>query len=340
MSMTVVILDDYQDAVRKLSCAKQLEPYNAKVYTNNVKGVSQLVFRLKDADILVLNHGRTQINRSVLEKLTKLKLIVQVGRVSSHLDVDACTDLGIAVVDGEESPAATAEFTWALIMASMRRLPQYIGMLKHGGWQQSGLKRASMPNNFALGTSLEGKTLGIWGFGNIGSRIASFGEIFNMHVLVWGDEASCEKAAAKGFDVALSKEELFKSSDILSVHLRLCEETQHIIQLNDLTSMKPTALFVNTANAGLVDTDALVSALNRGRPGMAAVDMFDTEPILQGHALLRLENVICTPHIGCVDLESYEKHYHAAFKHIVSFVEGGSSLPILNPLALQRRQLK
>lgn len=338
--MNIVILDDYQDAVRKLACACLLEPYNAKVYTNNVKGTSQLTFRLKDADIVILNHDRTQINRPILEKLNKLKLIIQIGQVGSHLDVDACTDMGIAVVNGHESAIATAEYTWALIMTSMRRLPQYIGMLKHGGWQQSGLKRSSMPNNFALGTRLEGKTLGIWGFGKIGSHLARFGQVFNMHILIWGSEESRQKAAAQGYDVAQTKEELFKKSDVLSVHLRLSDKTQHIIKFNDLTCMKPTSLFVNTANAGLVETEALVSALNRGRPGLAAIDVFDAEPILQGHALLRLENALCTPHIGCVDLGSYEKHYRAAFEHIANFINGGSPVPILNPLALQRRQLK
>ena len=335
MPMTVVILDDYQDAVRKLSCAGLLESYNAKVYTNNVKGVSQLTLRVKDADVLVLNYGRTQMSRSILEKLPKLKLIVQVGQVGPHLDVEACTDLGIAVVNGEDSPVATAEFVWALIMSSMRRLPQYVSMLKHGGWQQSGLKRASMPINFALGTSLEGKTLGVWGFGDIGSRIAHFGEVFNMHVLVWGDASEVEKAAAKGYDIALTKEELFESSDVLTMHLHFSEDKRHIIKLSDLSLMKPTALFVNTANAGLVETDALVSALNRGRPGLAAVDVFDSEPIMQGHALLRLENAICTPHIGCVDLESYERHYCKAFGYIVNFIEGVGPLPVVNPQVLE-----
>ncbi|CAK7035981.1 MAG: Glyoxylate/hydroxypyruvate reductase B [Saezia sanguinis] len=339
VDMNIVILDDYQDTIRKLACASRLEPFSAKVYTNNVKGISQLVFRLKDADILVLNHGRTQITRQILEKLPKLKLIIQIGLVGPHLDLDACTSSGIAVIEGHESPTATAEFTWALIMSAMRRLSQYVGMLKHGGWQQSGLKRAAMPANFALGCRLAGKTLGIWGYGRIGSLVAHYGKCFNMHVLVWGSDASRKKAADAGHDVAQSREELFKESDVLSLHLRLGENNRRIVKLDDLSLMKNTSLFVNTANAELVDTDALVCALNRGCPGLAAVDVFDSEPILQGHALLRLENTICTPHIGSVDQESYETHFCAAFDHIVNFTEG-KPLPILNPQALQFRQIK
>lgn len=337
--MNIVILDDYQDAVRKLPCVSKLEPFNTKIYTNNVKGISQLTFRLKDADIVVLNAGRTHLTRQILEKLPKLKLIVQIGRVGPHLDLETCTAKGIAVVEGIGSPTATAEFTWALIMAVMRRLPQYVSMLKHGGWQQSGLKSASMPPNFALGTKLAGKTLGVWGYGRIGALIAHYGKTFNMHVLVWGSEASRAKAQALGHDTAQSREELFEQSDVLSLHLRLGENNHQIVKLEDLSRMKETALFVNTANSELVETQALVCALNRGRPGLAAIDVFDTEPILQGHALLRLENAICTPHIGAVDLESYETQFCAAFELISDYIEG-MPVPIMNPQALQFRQMK
>ena len=335
--MNIVILDDYQDAVRKLACAAKLDAYPAKVYTNTVTGIGQLSVRLRDADVIVLVRERTHITRQLVEKLPRLKLIAQTGRVGGHIDVPACTERGIAVAEGVGSPVAPAELTWALVMAATRRLPQYISMLKHGGWQQSGLKNASMPPNFGLGTVLRGKTLGIWGYGKIGSLVAGYGRAFGMNVLVWGRDPSLERAAADGHTPAQSRDELFASSDVLSVHLRLNAETIGIVRLEDLSRMKPTALLVNTSRAELIETDALIAALNRGRPGMAAVDVFESEPILQGHALLRLENCICTPHIGYVEQESYELYFGAAFDNVVNFIKG-TPTNILNPGALQVRR--
>ncbi|MFC5499760.1 D-2-hydroxyacid dehydrogenase family protein [Caenimonas terrae] len=335
--MNVVILDDYQDAVRKLQCASKLEAYPAKVYTNTVKGIGQLSVRLRDADIIVLIRERTHITRQLVEKLPRLRLIAQTGRVGSHLDVEACTERGIAVAEGVGSPVAPAELTWALIMAAMRRLPQYISTLKHGGWQQSGMKSASMPVNYGLGMVLRGKTLGIWGYGKIGQLVAGYGKAFGMQVLVWGRQAAREKAAADGHQAANSREELFAESDVLSLHLRLNEETTGIVTLEDLGRMKPTALLVNTSRAELVAPEALIAALNRGRPGMAAIDVFESEPILQGHALLRLENCICTPHIGYVELDSYELYFGAAFDNVVNFIRG-TPTNIVNPGALQVRR--
>ncbi|WP_144327488.1 D-2-hydroxyacid dehydrogenase family protein [Tepidimonas charontis] len=335
--MNIVILDDYQDAVRKLTCAHKLDPYPAKVYTNNVKGVGQLSVRLRDADIVVLIRERTHITRQLLEKLPRLKLISQTGAVGRHIDVQACTERGVAVAEGVGDPIAPAELTWALIMAAMRRLPHYIGHLKHGAWQQSGLKAASMPTNFGLGMVLHGRTLGVWGYGRIGRLVAGYGRAFGMRVLVWGSEVSRDRARADGFDTFPSKEALFADSDVLSVHLRLSERTAGCITLEDLSRMKPTALFVNTARAELVAPDALVAALNRGRPGMAAVDVFETEPILQGHALLRLENCVCTPHIGFVELDSYEKYFSAAFDNVVNYIKG-TPTNIVNPGALHVRR--
>ena len=337
MDMNIVILDDYQDAVRKLLCADRLEAYPAKVYTNTVKGIGQLSVRLRDADVIVLIRERTQITRALIEKLPRLKLIAQTGRVGGHVDVAACTERGIAVAEGVGSPVAPAELTWALIMAAARRLPQYISTLKHGGWQQSGLKSASMPTNFGLGTVLRGKTLGIWGYGRIGQLVAGYGKAFGMNVLVWGRQASREQAVADGCQAALSREELFAQSDVLSIHLRLNEETTGIVTLEDLSRMKPTSLFVNTSRAELLQPDALLVALNRGRPGLAAIDVFESEPILQGHALLRLENCICTPHIGYVEQESYELYFSVAFDNVVNFIKG-TPTNIVNPGALQVRR--
>lgn len=335
--MNIVILDDYQDAVRKLECAARLEPYQAKVYTNTVKGLGQLAVRLKDADVIVLNRERTHMPRQLIEKLPRLKLIVQTGRVGPHIDVPACTERGIAVAEGSGSPVAPAELTWALIMAAMRRLPQYIGNLKHGAWQQSGLKTGSMPPNFGLGTVLRGKTLGIWGYGKIGQLVAGYGKAFGMNVRIWGREPSRERAILDGFDAASSRDEFFAQCDVVSLHLRLTEETRGIVRLDDLGRMKPTALLVNTSRAELIEPDALISALNRGRPGLAAVDVFETEPILQGHALLRLENCICTPHIGYVEQESYEMYFGAAFDNVINFIKG-TPTNIVNPGALQVRR--
>ena len=335
--MNIVILDDYQDAVRKLACASKLDAYPAKVYTNTVKGIGQLSVRLKDADVIVLIRERTHLNRQVIEKLPRLKLVVQTGRVGPHLDVAACTERGIAVAEGMGSPVAPAELTWALVMAAMRRLPQYVAHLKHGAWQQAGLKAASMPPNFGLGSVLNGKTLGVWSYGNIGQIIAGYGRAFGMRVVVWGREASRERAQADGFELAASKKEFFEQCDIISLHLRLHEETAGIVTLEDLSRMKPTALLVNTSRSELIEPDALIAALNRGRPGMAAVDVFESEPILQGHALLRLENCICTPHIGYVEQDSYEMYFGAAFDNIVNFIKGTPS-NIVNPGALQVRR--
>ena len=335
--MNIVILDDYQDAVRKLECASKLDSYQAKVYTNTVKGLGQLSVRLKDADVVVLNRERTPISRQLIEKLPKLKLISQTGRVGGHVDIQACTERGVAVSEGVGSSIAPAELTWALAMAGMRRLPHYIGNLKHGAWQQSGLKAGGMPNNFGLGVTLNGKTLGIWGYGRIGKLVAGYGKAFGMRVVIWGSETSRQNALMDGLEVSGSREEFFEQCDVLCLHLRLTESTQGIVTAADLARMKTTALLVNTSRAELIEPDALLTALNRGRPGMAAVDVFETEPILQGHALLRLENCICTPHIGFVELNSYEMYFGAAFDNVVNFIRG-TPTNIVNPGSLQVRR--
>jgi D-3-phosphoglycerate dehydrogenase / 2-oxoglutarate reductase len=337
VDMNIVILDDYQDVVRKLDCAAKLEHYPAKVYTNTVKGIGQLSVRLKDADVIVLIRERTSLNRALIEKLPRLKMIAQTGRVGSHIDLAACTERGVAVAEGVGSPIAPAELTWALVMAATRRLPQYISSLKHGAWQQSGLKSSSMPANFGLGTVLKGKTLGIWGYGKIGQLVAGYGQAFGMHVQIWGSDESRVRAVKDGHAAATSREAFFQSSDVLSLHLRLNEATTGIVTGDDLGLMKPTALLVNTSRAELIETNALIGALNRGRPGMAAVDVFESEPILQGSALLRLENCICTPHIGYVEKDSYELYFGAAFDNVINFIKG-TPTNIVNPGALQVRR--
>jgi D-3-phosphoglycerate dehydrogenase len=332
--MNVIILDDYQDAVRKLRCASLMEQLNAKVFTNTVKGNGQLAVRLRDADVVVLIRERTHLTRALLEKLPRLKLISQTGKVGPHIDLETCSRMGIAVAEGVGSPTAPAELTWALIMAATRRLPQYIGNLKHGAWQQSGLKAGSMPANFGLGMVLKGKTLGIWGFGRIGELVAGYGRAFGMNVVIWASSSSRERAAAAGCALAESREALFEQSDVLSIHLRLTPTTRGLVRAQDLALMKPASLFVNTSRAELVEEGALVAALNRGRPGMAAIDVFEVEPILQGHPLLRMENAVCTPHIGYVEQDSYELYFRTAFENVLNFLRGEPTR-IVNPEALK-----
>ena len=248
--------------------------------------------------------------------------------------MEACTRLGIAVAESAGSPIATAELTWALTLAAMRRLPQYIGNLKHGAWQSSGLRSASMPANFGLGMVLKERTLGIWGYGRIGQIVAGYGKAFGMNVVVWGSETSRAYAVAEGYAAASSCEDFFAACDVISLHLRLTDKTRGIVKSDALARMKPTALLVNTSRAELIEEGALVQALNRGRPGMAAVDVFESEPILQGHPLLRLENAVCTPHIGYVELDSYETFFKGAFENVVNFI-AGTPTNIANPEALR-----
>ncbi|MGE5453341.1 MAG: D-2-hydroxyacid dehydrogenase family protein [Acidobacteriota bacterium] len=332
--MNIIILDDYQDAVRKLQCAAKLDGLSAKVFTNTVKGAGQLAIRLRDAEALVLIRERTHFNKALLEKLPKLRLICQTGSVGPHIDLETCTRMGIAVAEGVGSPIAPAELTWALVLAAMRRLPQYIGNLKHGAWQQAGLKSLSMPTNFGVGMVLHGKTLGIWGYGRIGKIVAGYGKAFGMTVQVWGSEASRARAVADGYAAATSKDEFFATSDVLSLHLRLADATRGVVTAEDLARMKATALLVNTSRAELIQDNALVSALNRGHPGMAAIDVFESEPILQGHPLLRLENAVCTPHIGYVEQDSYETYFSSAFDNLLSFL-ADKPINIVNPEALR-----
>ncbi|WP_216796288.1 D-2-hydroxyacid dehydrogenase family protein [Candidatus Vallotia tarda] len=331
--MKIAILDDYQDAIRKLDCFQLLAEHEVKVFNNTVRGLGQLVSRLAEVEALVLLREHTGITPKLLDKLPRLKVISQIGCVSSHLDLNACNERGIPVLGGISSPFAPAELTWALIMAAQRRIPQYVSNLKQGAWQQSGLRTTALPPNFGLGQILRGQTLGIWGYGEIGQIVANYGRAFRMTVLIYGREHSLQAAKENGFEVVKTREQLFAESDVLSLHLRLHEETRGIITVHDLTKMKPTALFVNTSHAELLEGNALVSALYKGRPGMVAVDVFESEPLLQGYPLLRMENAICTPHIGCVERESYELYFRAAFNSILAYL-GGDIQNVVNPESL------
>ena len=344
--MRIAILDDYQDSVRHLACFAALSGHEVKIFTNTVKGVGQLAVRLRDADALVLIRERSQITRPLLDKLPQLQVIAQTGRLgrdaegrpcAPHLDLAACTERGIAVLEGRGDPTAPAELTWALVLAAQRRVPQYAMRLIHGAWQQSGLKGANMPPNHGLGRVLKGSTLGIWGYGKVGRLVAGYGRAFGMRVLVWGREASQSAAARDGFELAASRAALFEHSDVLSLHLRLNDQTRGIVRFEDLARMKPSALIVNTSRAELFESaDALVRALNQGRPGFAALDVFESEPILQGHPLLRLENTLCTPHLGYVEQSSYELYFGRAFADLDAYSRGDHAA-VVNPQAFEHR---
>lgn len=316
--MKIAILDDYQDCVRSLDCFALLGEHEVKVFHHGARGVGQLAIRLAPFDALVLIRERTSLSRALLQRLPNLKLISQTGRVGRHVDVQAALERGIAVAEGAGDPTAPAELTWALILAASRKLVQYAGNLRQGVWQTASLN----PQFNGLGRSLKGRTLGIWGYGRIGRTVAGYGKAFGMQVLVWGSEASRRQAADDGYAVAPSKEDLFAQSDVLSLHLRLCDATRGIVRGDDLARMKPDALLVNTSRAELIGPDALEAALQAGRPGWAALDVFESEPLPRESKLLRLPNLLATPHIGYVEKDSYEMYFRAAFENVVAFAKG------------------
>jgi D-3-phosphoglycerate dehydrogenase / 2-oxoglutarate reductase len=326
--MRVSILDDYFDTVRTLNCFAMLDGNDVTVWNDHVEDVDVLVERLADAEVLVLIRERTPITAELVERLPALRLISQRSSFP-HIDVAACTRLGIIVSSDlhQGSPSvATAELTWGLILAAMRRIPQQMASLQAGGWQES------------VGRTVGGKTLGLFGYGRIAEVVGGYATAFAMPVLVWAREESRQRAGAAGLEVAADKVELFERSDVLSLHLRLVPSTQGIVTADDLGRMQPSALFVNTSRAGLVEPGALVEALKNGRPGMAAVDVFDEEPLRDPHdPLLRLDNVVCTPHIGYVTHEEWELQFRDIFDQVVAFAAGTPS-NVVNPDALERRR--
>jgi D-3-phosphoglycerate dehydrogenase len=328
--MKIAILDDYQDAVRKLDCFKLLDGHEVKVFQHSARGLGQLAIRFAPFDALVLIRERTPLPRALLARLPNLKLIAQTGKVSGHVDVAAATERGIAIAEGVGSPVAPAELTWALIMAASRRIVPYANNLQEGLWQTASIDPASN----GLGRVLRGRTLGIWGYGKIGRLLAGYGKAFGMRVMVWGSAASRAAAEADGLTGAASREAFFADADVLSLHLRLAEATRGIVTADDLARMKPDALFVNTSRAELVAEGALEAALRQGRPGQAALDVFTSEPLPADAELLKMPMVLATPHLGYVEKDSYEMYFRAAFENVVNFADGAPT-GILNPEALQ-----
>ena len=316
--MKIALLDDYQDRVRHLPCFSLLEGMDVKIFNHSAKGLGQLAIRLADVEALVLIRERTAISRALIEKLPKLKFIAQTGRIGAHVDLAAAAARGITVVEGSGDPVAPAELTWALILAARRKIPQYASLLKQGLWQASAIE----PARSTLGCALHGRVMGIWGYGRIGQRIARYAQSFGMTVLVWGSEASRNQAITDGFGAANSKKALFVQSDVLSLHLRLSDATRHGVEYEDLSLMKPDALIVNTSRAELIAPGALEAALREGRPGGAALDVFEIEPLPINASILQLDNVLATPHIGFVETDSYERYFRPAFEAIVDFVQG------------------
>jgi D-3-phosphoglycerate dehydrogenase len=326
--MNITILDDYQDAVRSLACFSKLTGHAVTVWNDHVEDTDTLAERLADTEVLVLIRERTPISGQLLERLPKLRLISQYG-VIPHIDIAACTRLGIVVSSGQygRPSYATAEFTWGLIIAAMRHIPQEVARLKAGGWQSS------------IGLSLHGRTLGVYGYGRIGKLIAHYGKAFGMQVLVWGRESTLEKARADGFAAAATRQDFFSQSDVLSLHIRLTDATRGIVTAGDLASMKETALIVNTSRMELIEAGALEQALRRGRPGMAAVDVYEQEPVLGArHPLLALENALCTPHLGYVERDAYEFSFGNVFDQVLAFA-AGAPVHVVNPEALANQDV-
>ena len=323
--MKIAVIDDYQNAFKTLKCYSKLSGHEVVVYTDTEKDPARLAERLKDADVLVLTQQRSAFPRAVIERLPKLKLIGQTGRAAAHVDLAACTEKGIIVsAGGSGNSNVTAELTWGLILSALRNLPYEVRRLKEGHWQST------------LGVEVHGKTLGVYAYGKIGSIVAGVGKAFGARVLCWGREGSTGRAKAAGLEVAKSREEFFTEADILSLHLPLNKDTRGIVTRDDLARMKPTALLVNASRSGLIAGGALVDALKAGRPGFAAVDVYDEEPIGANEPLIKMNNVTCTPHLGYVTRESYEEYYGVVVEDILAFAAGKPS-HVLNPDALGKK---
>ena len=326
--MKVTILDDYFDTLRTLACFSRLDGHDVTVWNDHLQGTDALAARLVDTEALVLIRERTKIRMPLLEQLPNLKLISQ-RSVFPHIDIETCTRLGIVVSSDLHmgTPSyATAELTWGLILAAMREIPQQMASLQSGGWQ------------IGVGRTVRGKTLGLYGYGRIAKVVAEYARAFGMNVLVWAREESRARAAAEGYDVAESKEAFFESCDVLSLHMRLVDATRGIVTADDLARMKPSALLVNTSRAPLIKEEALVSALRAGRPGMAAVDVFEEEPVNDAdHPLLNMLNVVATPHIGYVTRDEYELQFSDIFDQIVSYAAGNPT-NVVNPDVLAKRR--
>lgn len=321
--MKVTVLDDYVDVVRTLRCFERMSGHQVIVWNDCVKDVDRLAERLKDTEALVLLRERTRIPADLLARLPRLRMITLNGPYP-HVDVDACTKRGIIVCsEHARTSYATAELTWGLVIAAMRHIPQQMAQLKSGGWQTR------------VGTGLRGRTLGVYGYGRIGKQIVGFGKAFGMRVLVWSRERGLAEARADGCEPAASRNALFEEADVLTLHVRLLPETRGMVKAGDLARMKPTAVLVNTSRAGLIAPNALAAALRAGRPGAAAIDVYEDEPVSgAGDELLALDNVVCTPHLGYVERDQLENYFSDQFDRVLAYA-AGAPRGVVNPQALQ-----
>ncbi|HZA53452.1 MAG TPA: D-2-hydroxyacid dehydrogenase family protein [Candidatus Udaeobacter sp.] len=324
--MKIAVIDDYQDAFRTLRCYPKLEGHEVAVYNDTEKDPARLAERLKDAEAVILTQARSPFPRALIERLPKLRLISQTGRSTGHIDIDACTEHGIVVsAAGKATAHPTAELTWGLILAALRHIPYEVQRLREGHWQST------------LGIAIQGKTLGIYAYGRIGSLVANVGRAFGARVACWGREGSRARAKEAGYEIAESRRSFFAESDILTLHLPLNPETRGIVTGEDLGRMKPSALIVNTSRAGIIAEGALVEALRAGRPGAAAVDVFEEEPVIGGaHPLLKMDNVVATPHLGYVERDNYELYYEIVVDQILAYA-AGHPVNVVNPGALGRK---
>lgn len=323
--MKIAVIDDYSDSFRKTGAFPRLQGHDVSVFLDSEKDHAKQAARLRGFDAVVLTQQRTRFPRALVEQLQGIKLICQTGRYTAHIDVAACTEKGIVVsAGGGGSSNTTAELAWGLILASLRHLPQEIARMKNGQWQAT------------AGTALQGKILGIYAYGKIGSIVAAVGQAFEMNVVCWGREGSIARAHAAGFDVAASREAFFEHCDVLSLHIPLNDATRGIVTAADLARMKPSALLVNTSRAQLIAEGALVDALKQRRPGFAAVDVYEDEPVLGDHPLLQMDNALCAPHLGYATKESYETMYGAMVEQLLAF-DRGAPIDVANPDALAKR---
>jgi len=325
-TITVSILDDYFDTLHTLPCFAKLAPFDVTIWNDHVQDDDVLTGRLKDTEVLVLIRERTRIQAPLLARLPNLRLLSQ-RSVYPHIDIAACTQHGVIVSSDQhaDTPSyAAAELTWALVLAAMRQIPEQVASLRRGAWQMG------------VGVTVRGKTLGIYGYGRIGKVVAGYGKAFGMDVIVWAREAARALARDDGYHVAESKEAFFAECDVISVHMRLVDATRGIVTASDLARMKPSALIVNTSRAGLITPGALVEALRAGRPGMAAVDVYEQEPLTDpSHALLGMPNVVCTPHIGYVTRDEYDLQFSDIFDQIVAYAAGAPT-NVVNPESLAK----
>ncbi len=321
--MKITILDDYQSVIEKLNCFELLKGQNVEILHETEKDVGKLLSLISDTDILVLTRERTEITEELLSKLPKLKLISQTGKISNHLDLDICTQYNISVAEGIGSPVAPAELTWALLMNTVRQIPQAIEGMKNGKWQTN------------IGSTVSGKTIGIWGYGKIGQKIAQYAKVFGAKVLVWGSENSRKKALEDGFAYADTKEIFFETADIITLHLRLNNETFAIVKESDIKMMKSNSVLINTARAELIEKNGLENVLKSRKNFFVGVDVYENEPIYdKNYKLLKYDNVICTPHLGYVEQNGYELYFGKAFENAVNYINGNPT-NIANPKTLK-----